>query len=305
MKKNDFLLIVVIVAAIIAFVLPQKGSNSVFSFAKGGLNLKELNQKDTAQTKINVNLEFNQTTMQNLEQAVVIGNYFLRRNGLFVGAGIVGGVSTEFGVCCPTMFVNMGLDFDSYKLEYKVGNFKRTTIMSGGLDPQFANDCLSLGEGAGAVNAMQVSLITKNTKIGFGHQGINSFYQFDGAWYAYMERRFCKELSLAGGVDFNETTTGYVAAKLSQGNNALTLTANKLGTETQSFVATYNRENISVMGKTMTLSASAWGKATEQGLHLVTGLKQTKNCMLFAEVGSKLCQDQLQPYCGLGASFNF
>lgn len=303
--KKSILAIIAIVVVVIIVVLAPKGSTSLFSTAGGGLSLKDLNKQDTVTTSVGIILQVNQTTRQNLEQGLVIANYMNRKNGVFFGAGMLGGVSTEYGVCCPTMYLNMGLDFTSFQLEYRVGNFKRTGITTDGVDPQYSNFCTDLGEGASAKNAMQLSFIKRGALIGLGHQGTNSFYDFDnGFWYAFAEAPVCRNLSLAGGMNFAEITCGYVAAKMSVNDNKVTITGNQLGTEQQNVAVTYNRENIPLKRNKLTLSVSAWAKEAEQGFHFVAGLIKG-NGMFFAQIGSNLCENHVTPYCGIGTSFNF
>lgn len=305
MKKNLLILVAVIITLVAIFVIPKNGSLKSFLQAGGGLNLSELNQKDTTQANMNVELQFNQTSNQNLEQALVIANIFHRQNGFFAGAGVVGGVSTEFGVFCPTMYFNGGLDFTNFQLEYKVGDFKRSTISTGKVDTQYSNFCTVLGEGGSVKNAMQLSFVKEGTKIGFGHQSVRSFYSFDGTWYAYAEQLICRGLTVSGGCDFGNVITGYAAAKLCSNNNIMTATANKLGTEEQNLILTYSRDNISVWGKMIVITASAWSQANQKGVHLVTGIKQGNKAMLFAELGSNFVSNQVKPYYGLGATYSF
>lgn len=306
MKTQKNLIVLGILVAIAIILVAPKDTMSFLTTAGGGINLKELNQKDSTDTEITIDLQVNQTTEQNLEQALVCADYFHRMNGFFVGAGIVGGVSTEFGVCCPTMFVNGGLDFNSYRLEAKMGDFKRGTITTGGIDAQYSNFCTVLGEGGGAKNAMQLSFIKQGFKVGFGHQGVASFYDFTGgSWYAYSEANVCKNILVSGGVDFGESTTGYAATKWCSKNNAVSVTANQLGTENKNLIVSYSRSNLSVMGKALVVTVSGWMQNTQQGLHFVTGLKQGKYGMLYAEVGSKFGQCQFKPCCGLGAVYSF
>lgn len=306
MKKLEVIIIAVIVVVIaLIVVINPSGSTSFFSTAGGGLSLKDMNQKDTTATNVNLILQANQTTNQNLEQGLVVGNYYKGMNGFFVNSGVIAGVSTEYGICCQTMYIGTGLDFNTFQIEYKVGNFKRTGVMTGEIDPQYSNFCIDLGEGASASKAMQVSFIKGNTKIGFGHQGVSSFYDFSaGGWYTYLETPICKGLTLAGGVDINQGATGYVAAKVNTKNNQVTVTGNKIGTENQNVIVTYSRKNIAVRGKQLIMTVSAWAKQKEQGAHMVAGLIQGRG-MFFAEVGSKYCENQLRPYAGVGTSFTF
>lgn len=307
MKTSEKNLIVLGILVIIAVILiAPKGSMSFLTTAGGGINLKDMNQKDTTTTSMSAELQFNQTTEQNLEQALLIGNYYRRQNGFFIGAGFVGGVSTQYNVCCPTMYFNAGMDFNTFQLECKVGKFKRCSLMTGGIDAQYSNFCIDLGEGGSAAEAMQVSFIKSGFKFGFGHQGAESFYDISGGnWYAYSEATICKNLQMSGGVDFGDNVTGYAAAKWCSNNNTLSVTANQLGTDNHSLIMTYNRDKVELWGKQMILSASLWTQAAQKGLHLVTGIKQGKRGTLYAEIGSKFCQSSFTPYCGVGATYSF
>lgn len=304
--KNIVSVIAVVIVVVIAIILSPEGIRSTFFQAGGGVSLKDMNKKDTTTMSVNLCLEANQTTRQNLEQVLFSSNYFKRQNGFYIGASAVAAVSTEYGVCCPVMFFNLGADFQKFRIEYKVGDFKRSSVATAGTDPQFSNFCTDLGEGASAKKAMQLSFINANTKFGFGHIGISSFYKFsDGNWYAYIEQVICGRVTLAGGVDFAEQTSGYAAAKAAIGTNSkVSLTANQMGTESQSFIATYNRDNIRVGKQKMAVSVSAWNRGTETGLHLIAALMKGKGTF-FAQIGSDYCAEQLSPYCGLGTRFSF
>lgn len=222
----------------------------------------------------------------------------------FVGADFVGGVSTEYGVCMPTMSYRAGMDFNKFQLEYKVGNFNRNMLTISGVDAQYSNFCTDLGQNASVKNAMQLSLIKGGFKGGFGHQGGSSFYEFtQGNWYAYANQQICKNLSLCGGINFGEIS-GFASAKVNSGNNNVTMTANQLGTDSQNLVVTYNRDNISVGRNKIMLSTSAWFKGAEQGLHLVASLIKGKGTF-FAQLGTNFCANGSTPYCGLGTNINF
>lgn len=304
-SKEIFGAVIAIVVMVLIAVSPN-GTKSLFSTAGGGVSLKEMNQKkDTTAFKMNMSLQFNQTNLQNLEQGLVIGNFKHQEGMFFTGAHFVGGVSTEYGVCTPVMDLTAGAYLNNSIFEYKVGNFKRTGVTTAGVDAQYSNHCVDLGEGAGVKNAMQLSFIRNGLTFGFGHQGISSFYDFSaGSWYAYTESQICKNITLAGGVNFGGEASAYAAAKVTIGNNQVTATGNKLGTEGQNVVVTYNRDNISIGRSKMMLSASAWAKDVEQGLHLVASLVKGKGTF-FAEVGCNRNEYQATPYCGVGTSFNF
>lgn len=306
MKTREIIVAVSIIAVVaILMVLAPKSDNMSSLMGGGGVNLKDLNEKDTTEVSIGITLQANQTTRQNLEQGLVIGNYYKRTNGIYIGASVMGGVSTQYGVCCPTMYINTGLDFNSFQLEYKVGNFKRSTLLSGGVDPQYGNYCLDLGEGASASNAMQISFIKGQTRLGFGHQGGEDFFKFDsGNWYAFAEVPVCNWLTIGGGMNFGCDATGHAAAKASCGDNKIVLTGNQLGTETQNVVVTYNRENLSLFGNKLMIAVSGWAKKASQGLHLNAGF--TKNWgTLYAEAGTNFSGSQVTPYIGVGTSIDF
>lgn len=306
MKKNLLVIVAAIIVVIVAiFLTPKDMRSGFFTAGDGGINLQDMNKKDTTTASVNISLQANQTTEQNLEQALLVGNFYKQRGLFFLGGNIVSSVSTEFGVCCPILVLNTGIDLNKFKLELQAGNFGRSNIGAIGVDPQYGNFCIGMGESASVSNAMQLSLIKGNAKIAFGHQGGDKFYNlYGGNWYAFALVPVGEVVSLSGGVDFCEKMTGYAAAKIAKGNNAITLTANKLGSQDQNLILTYNRKNIAVMGRMIMISASTWAKAKEQGLHLVAGLNRGKGTF-YAEAGSRLCMGEITPYLGLGTNFTF
>lgn len=307
MNRNLLFAVLAVIAIVIIVLIVPKGSVSTFFTAGGGVNLKELNQKDTTETSVCVTLQANQTTEANLEQALIAGSCYRYLNGFFIGGNVVAGASTQYGVCCPTMYFSTGIDFKHFQIEYRVGDFKRTSLMAPGVDPQYSNYCIDLGEGGSAGKAMQLSIVKGETRVGFGHQNGEDFYKLSkGSWYAYAESSVCRYLTLAGGVDLGNDITGYAAAKLTADHNCLVITGNKLGTENQNVIVTYNRNNIAVNGgkNTMIFSISGWAQKTAKGLHLTAGYN-IKNATFFAELGSKYCADMLGAYCGVGTSWVF
>lgn len=294
MKQKILTFVVAVILVMVAVVVSQYRSMSGVQTAGDGLSLKQAN--DTTKVDVVTFVQGNATTEgEYLGQITTIGNLeYQFSNGLFVGADLVGTVSTQFGVMCPTYDVRMGADFNSFRMELKAGNFTRNGVTTSGFGPQFANNCILWGEPAAVSNAVQMSLIAKNTKVYFGHQGGEKFYQFNnGNYYVGAEQRI-GTVSLSGGVNFTEQTTGYAAAKWSAKNNTITATANKLGSDGQNFVLSYVRSNIS-LGKGVKMSAGSvlWHQPEKFGWLVVTGLSKGK-FTLFAEAGSLF-----------GAGFNY
>lgn len=300
-KKSIIVACTVLVCLIIS-VLAPKGNNNIFKCGDG-TSLKELNEQKKANMSLNASA--NQTTEQSLAQATVIGSYSHQLNKFTFGGNYVGCVSTQFGVCSPVNFVSVSYAFNNNSgLEYRVGNFKRTGLTSTGLDPQFANYTIILGEGASASNAMQLGYNIGKTKIFVGHQGGTSFYKFnDGYWFTGLETTIANCLSLTGGIDMckNAPLTGYAAARFTKDNNILNLSANKLGTENQNIVLTYNRNNIAVGSRNMSVALSAWVEKAVKGLHTVCGFNFGKST-LYAESGAKFIESAVKPYVGIGTS---
>lgn len=307
--KEKIIIAVLAIVCLTVSVLAPKNDN-IFKCGDG-MSLKELNeQKKEEQKKVNMSMSLsaNQTTEQSLFQAVVVGGYSQQIGNFTFGGNVVGCVSTEFGICSPVNFVSASYAFNNSSIEYRVGNFKRTGLISAGLDPQYANHMVILGEGASASNAMQLSYNISKTKIFVGHQGGASFFRFDdGYWFTGVETNIANCLSLTGGVDMckNAPLTGYAAVKFSKNNNVLNLSANKLGTDNQNIVLTYNRNNIAVGKSNMCLTVSAWAQETMQGVHTVCGFDLGNRATLYAEAGAKFTSGDIAPYVGVGSSFVF
>jgi hypothetical protein len=171
-----------------------------------------------------------------------------------------------------------------------------------GFGPQFGNNCILWGEPASVSNAVQMSILTKNTKVYFGHQGGEKFYSFcDGNYYVGAEQKI-KNLSLSGGINFTEQTTGYAAGKWSYKNNTITATANKIGTEDRNFVASYVRSGISLgKGVCMSVGGTYWHQTEKSGWMIVTGLNK-KKFTLFTQAGMNILQGK--PLFGVGLNYN-
>lgn len=299
--KNNIIVCTILVCVTLCLFAP-KGNNNIFKCGDG-ISLKELNEQKKANMSLNASA--NLTTEQSLAQATVVGGYSHQLGKFTFGGNIVSCVSTEFGVCTPVNFLSVSYAFNNNSgLEYRVGNFKRTGLTSTGLDPQFANYTIILGQGASASNAMQLGYNIGKTKIFVGHQGGTSFYKFnDGYWFTGLETTFANCLSLTGGIDMckNAPLTGYAAARFTKDNNILNLSANKLGTENQNIVLTYNRNNIAVGSRNMSVSLSAWVQKAVKGLHTVCGFNFGKST-LYAEAGAKFMQTTFKPYVGIGTN---
>ncbi|MEE6207331.1 MAG: hypothetical protein VZR95_04680 [Alphaproteobacteria bacterium] len=221
----------------------------------------------------------------------------------YTGADLVGTASSQFGVMAPTIDFRCGYDFNTFKIEGKVGNFTRNNVKTAGFDPQFMNDCILFGEAAPVSKAMQLSLMYNSTNVFVGHQGGTDFYKFnDGNYYAGIEQKI-SNVAVSGGMDFAETTTGYAAAKWSHSNNVVALTCNKLGSENQNFVLSYVHNNIPVCKNVkMSVGTALLSQTEKKGLHIVTGFN-TGKLNLFAEAGGTLFNSVLTPKFGLGASY--
>lgn len=305
MKRNEIFSIVVIVLIVVVAVIwaPQDSMTRLFT-AGGGVSLQDLNKEDSTSAALSVTLQFNQTTAQNLEQGFVSGNYFYRHKNIFVGGALKGGFSTQIGICCPTLYVSGGLDFKNFQIEGRIGDFKRTQVTAIGVDPQYSNFCLILGEGAAAKKTMQLSFIKGAACFSVGHQGSKDFYKLsDGCWYVYAQTPVCQGLFVSGGINFADETTGYAAVKVSGNNNNVIATANNVGADNQSFILTYNRENLTIARQKMLMSVSAWAQKSARGVHWVAGLNKGKGTF-YAEAGinSTLLY---KAYFGLGTSFTF
>lgn len=268
-----------------------------------GVSLKEINEAKKTEARVNAAVQFNQTTEQSLFQALAIGSFMHQNNGAYLGANFVGGVSSEFGICMPVMSFNGGYDFGQFSIDAKLGKFKRTSLVTCGVDPQFSNFAIIMGEGAGVDNAVQLSLVRNGFKFGLGHANGENFYTLtDGNWYVYTEMPICKYVSIAGGVDFSNVVTGYMAGKVNIGNNVITVTANKLGSDDQNMVTTYSRNNMVLKNYLLTFSASYWCTALKQGVHTVAGFTKGKST-LFAEAGVNKMGEGISPKVNLGLGY--
>ena len=299
MKKNViFFAVTVIVVVILIITGRQSGLNT----AGGGFSLKKAN--DTTKVTFIGIAETNITNSQQLAQVTTVANWEHQwGNGFWVGADVIGTASTQFGIMCPTYDMRCGLDFKAFRLEAKVGNFTRNGVKAEGLDPQFMNFCILQGESASVSNAVQVSLIAKDTKIMLGHQAGEKFYTFNSGNYYIAAEQSIKNFTVGGGVEFTEKTGGYAAVRWRNKNNVLNLSGNKLGTDNQNFILSYNHNNIDLgKGVMMSVGGAFWGQAQKQGLNLVTGFGKGR-AKLFAEVGGLRTIDGLQPVFGAGMSF--
>ena len=300
MKKGIYNLIIVAVVVIAAIVLSNVTRNSNITIFGGGISLKDLN--DTTKTSLVAFAEANATTDDQVVQAKAILNWEHQHNGFYVGTDIVGMVSTQFGVVCPVSDFRLGADVDGVRLETKLGNFTRNGVTTAGFDPQFQNFCIIAGESAPVSNAVQISLTGKTTTIQVGHQGGNKFYSFNsGNYYACIEQKICN-ITLSGGINFTEQTTGYASAKWANRNNVVTATGNQLGSDNQNFVVSYFRNNIPCRGCRINIGTSVWGQSQKQGVRLVAAFGMN-NLNLFAQAGGNLVQDTFSPFAGLGVTY--
>lgn len=302
--KKVFYFVCVIVLVVMCVVTNKNKEVNIAGLTGKGLNLKEMN--DTTTANVVSFAEANTTTegQKNLFQILSVGTWEHQySNGFYTGADAIATVSSEFGVMCPTYDVRLGANFEGFRLEVKSGNFCRNNVKTAGFDPQFQNFCTVSGEGAAVSNAVQVSFLSANTKVSLGHQGGEKFYKFNsGNYYLSAEQRI-KNLSISGGLNFDENTTGYTAMKLNSGNNIYTATANNLGCEKQNFVLSYNRNNVRVAKNVnMNLGTALWLQSEKKGLQVVGGLN-LKGVNLFAEMGGYLLKKSLTPVFGLGASY--
>jgi len=298
MAKKFFYFVIAVLVVIGCIVLNHKNGGMT---AGGGISLKEAN--DTTKASVVVIADANVSDEGYLAQTTAIANWeHLYNNGFYLGADMIGTVSTQFGVCAPTCDFRAGADFNTFRLEFKAGNFIRNNVKTIGFDPQFQNDLILFGESASVNNAMQLAFIGKTTKVMVGHQGGDKFYSLkDGNYYVSAEQRI-KNFSLSGGVNFTEKTTGYVAAKLTAKNNVVTATFNNIGAENHNYVLSYVRNNIDLgKGIMLNLGTAFCSQPEKQCLRLVTGFSKGKT-NLFAQVGSSFCQGTVSPLFGLGIS---
>lgn len=269
---------------------------------KSVVSLKDLN--DTLKMNMKSFAAVNKANSENLAQVTSIVNLERDfRQGFYYGLDGVGTVSTQFGIMAPTLDVRGGVMFHSFQLEVKVGNFTRNSVTTNGFDPQFANQCILWGESAPVSNAVQVSLMGKNTKVAFGHQGGDSFYSLNGGNYYFSAEQKVKNVSLSGGVDLGEATTGYAAVKWSTKNNVFTLTGNKLGSADKNFVFSYVRNNIPVAkGMNMSLGNALFHQGDTNRLHLVATLHMGR-FDLSTQTGGTMVQSTFTPLWGLGVNY--
>jgi hypothetical protein len=304
MKKSVLKFVVAIIVIALVVVVNTIQRESDFSIAGGPRvkSLKELN--DTTKTSVIAFAQGNITTEESLYQVMTIGNWEHQySNGLYYGADLVGTVSSQFGIMCPTYDVRAGWIFNSFRLEAKVGNFTRNGVTTSGFDPQYSNFCVLLGESAPVSNAVQLAFISNKTKLYAGHQAGTSFYAFNGNYYAGVEQKI-SNVTVSGGMDFAENTTGYAAVKWSANNNTITVTGNKLGAEAQNFVLSYVRSNIPVFkGIKMNVGSAFWTQPEKKGLQLVTGFNKGK-VTLFAQAGGYMQSKIFTPVGGFGVNYN-
>jgi hypothetical protein len=309
MKKSILMFVAVIIVVVIAVVTNNLEKNG-FSLAGGptGKSLKELNDSakaNRARTNVIAFAQANTTTEDgNLFQVMTIGNWENQLgNGMYVGADVVGTISSQFGIMCPTYDCRFGFDCGAWRAEYKVGNFTRNSVTTGGFDPQFSNFCVLAGESAPVANAMQLTFICNGTKLYAGHQAGSKFYNLDGNYYLGCEQKI-GNVSLSGGADLAHTVTGYADVKWSWHDNTITVTGNNLGAETQNFVLSYVHSNIPVFkGVKMNVGSAFWMQPEKKGLQLVTGLNKGK-FTLFAQTGGYVESKIFTPIGGLGFNYN-
>jgi len=298
MKKQVCNFVLVVLVVIVCVVLSNEGGN--FFTAGGGLSLKQMN--DTTTTSVVAFAEANTTTDQNLAQVSTIMNYeHLYGNGMYVGADLIGCVSTEFGIMCPTYDVRCGMDFaNGGRLELKAGNFTRNSVKTAGFDPQFMNFATISGDPASVSNAVQLSYTLNGTKLMGGHQAGSKFYQFnDGNYYIGAEQRI-GNFAVSGGADFTETVTGYAAAQVRCGKNVFNVNCNKLGTEAQNYIVSYNYNGISLgKGYILNLESAFYKQTAKSGVHVMAGLCKN-NYKLFAQFGGYKTAETTKSLIGLG-----
>lgn len=300
MKQKIFTFAALCCVVVAAIIVINK-ETGMLTCGNGGLSLKELN--DTTKTNVVAMAQANVTSEEELAQVLTIAYWEKNRGSFFVGADLVGAVSTQFGVMCPTYDIRTGVDFNAFRLEAKVGNFTRNSVTATGFDPQYSNACILAGHSAAVSNAVQLSLIADGTLVYVGHQGGSDFYKFNGNYYVGAEQKIGK-ISLSGGVDFTENFTGYGAFKWSSRHDEITLNANNLGGETQNFILSYVHTNIPFYKDVrMHVGTSLWSQPQKQGLQLVTGLNKGK-ATLFAQAGGYLLEKTFTPVLGLGLNYN-
>lgn len=296
MKKNAIRFAMAIIVVAIAVLTVNNSRNNMT--AGGGLSLKEM--VDTTKMNVTVIAEGNITSEQELAQVTGIASWEHQySNGLFTGFNVVGCVSTEYGVACPTCVATLGANLNIGRVEIKCGNFAANGIKTTGFDPQFSNYTINCGENFQSMNAIQVAFIANSTKIYAGHRGGSSFYKFNtGNYYLGGEQRI-GNLAIGGGVDLTSDKSGYAAAKWQTKNNSLTATANNLGKETKNYIISYNRSNINVGKKIgLNIASALFFSSAKNGLHTSLGFHKGSN-NLFAQLGYTFGGS---PLLGLGYS---
>jgi hypothetical protein len=300
MKRSVFFFVAGLVLVAVVIVLSNIEGGSFFTAGNGGWNLKQMN--DTSKTSVVAFAEANTTSDQNLAQGTVIMNYeHLYGNGMYVGADLIGCVSTEFGVVCPTYDMRAGLNFaNGGRLELKCGNFTRNSVKTSGFDPQFMNFTTISGDPASVSNAVQLSYTLNGTKVMAGHQAGSKFYQFnDGNYYVGAEQRI-GNFSISGGADFSNTVTGYAAAQVRCGKSILNVNCNKLGSDSENYIFSYNYNGINLgKGFAMNVGSALYLQTAKSGLHVVTGICKG-SYKLFAEAGGYKIGQTVKPLVGMG-----
>lgn len=300
MKKQLISFVGILVLVFVAIVVSNlENGGSFFTAGNNFWNLNKENKKDTA--VVSVFFEANQTSDQPLAQGLAIMSYEHGNNGLFIGTDLVGCASTEFNVMCPTYDMKFGADFtNGGRLECKVGNFTRNSVKTNGFDPQFGNFCTLAGDPASVSNAVQLSYTLNGTKLMVGHQAGSKFYQFnDGNYYIGAEQRI-GNFAISGGADFTETVTGYAAAQVRCGKNVFNVNCNKLGTEAQNYIVSYNYNGISLgKGYMLNLGSAFYKQTAKSGVHVVAGLCKN-NYKLFAQFGGYKTAETTKSLIGLG-----
>ena len=310
MKKKVLSLVAVLVCIFLAVVITVTNNNGGnFQIAGGsGKDLKTANEayKDTTKVNVVTFAQANATTEgENLFQVMNISNWEHQYGkGLFAGADFVGTASTQFGVMAATLDARCGYAFEGYRMELKTGKFTRNGVTTSGFDPQFSNACILAGEAAPVSNAMQLTFTSHITKVYVGNQNGSEFYKLDGSYYIGAEQKVGNNIALSANIDFAEQTTGCAAAKWQCRNSSLTLTCNKLGSESQNFVLSYVHSNIPIAkGTTMNVASALWKQPQKSGLQIVAGLR-TGRITLFAQAGGYVQQKTYTPTGGLGLNYN-
>lgn len=303
MKQKVIILVAVALVVIVSILIGTNQSNDVKT-AGMGINLNHANDTTITNTNASASIQ-KDNDKEELAQIMLVSGWTKQQNGLYVGYNMVGTVSTQFGVACPVLAFKAGADFDSFKLEAKVGQFGRNTITTTGFDAQFGNDCVLLGESATASKAAQLSYISKNTVLSVGHQGGESVYKFnDGSWYLCAQQGI-GNVRVSGGVDFAEETKGFAAANWSDGkHHSVTVTGNNLGTDAKNCVLSYTCNRIPMKKSMLNFGSAFYFQKGKSGMRLVAGLTKGK-MQFFTEAGGYLAQNVVKPTFGGGLNYNF